>query len=141
MNLLLLITGLFVVNAALAATGLPRMLVEEGHVIGLNLHHPVVLLWVTAFVSDLVGNNPAVMLLVPLVKGATDPEILTGALALGTGFSSNLIVFGSLAGIIVVEQAGERGIRISFGEFARAGIPATVVCMALATGWIFYLML
>ena len=141
MNLLLLIAGLFVVNAALSATGLPQMLVAEGRAIGLDLHHPVILFWVAAVVSDVVGNNPAVMLLAPLVEGAAGPDALAAALALGTGFSSNLIVFGSLAGIIVVEQAGDRGIRISFGEFARAGLPVTIACMALGTAWVVYLTL
>jgi hypothetical protein len=37
---------------------------------------------------------------------------------LGAGFSSNFVVFGSLAGIIVVEAAGRQGIWISFEEFA-----------------------
>jgi Na+/H+ antiporter NhaD/arsenite permease-like protein len=58
------------------------------------------------------------------------------ALALGTGFSGNLIVFGSLAGIIVVEEAARRDVKISFGEFARAGVPVAVACIAVAAVWI-----
>ena len=62
--------------------------------------------------------------------------LLGAALALGTGFSSNLIVFGSLAGIIVVEQAAKQGVPIGFGEFARAGLPVALACLALAAVWI-----
>ena len=47
-----------------------------------------------------------------------------------------MIVFGSLAGIIVVEQARARGIAISFAEFARAGVPVALACMAMAAAWI-----
>ena len=47
-----------------------------------------------------------------------------------------MIVFGSLAGIIVVEQAKARGITISFAEFARAGMPVALACMAMAAAWI-----
>jgi Na+/H+ antiporter NhaD/arsenite permease-like protein len=135
-DLLLLLMGLFVVNAALAATGLPQRLLADLRAAGLDLGQPLWLLAVAAVLSNLVGNNPTVMLLVPFLEGGPDSDALGAALALGTGFSSNLVVFGSLAGIIVVEQAARQGVRISFGEFARAGVPAAVACLALAAAWI-----
>jgi Na+/H+ antiporter NhaD/arsenite permease-like protein len=76
---------------------------------------------------------------VPYLGTGGDADALGAALALGTGFSSNLIVFGSLAGIIVVEEAARRGVTISFGEFARAGIPVAWACMAVAAAWIAFL--
>jgi Na+/H+ antiporter NhaD/arsenite permease-like protein len=138
-NLLLLLMGLFVVNAALAATGLPQRLLADLRGAGLDLGQPLWLFAVAAVLSNIVGNNPTVMLLVPFVRSDASPEALGAALALGTGFSSNLVVFGSLAGIIVVEQAGRQGVRISFGEFARSGVPAALACIALAAGWIAFL--
>lgn len=135
-DLLLLIMGLFVVNAAMAATGLPQELLGGLRAMGLNLDDPLALYFAGGVLSNIVGNNPAVMLLVPYLTPGGDAEALGAALALGTGFSSNLIVFGSLAGIIVVEQAAACGVKISFGEFARAGVPVTLACMAMAAGWI-----
>jgi Na+/H+ antiporter NhaD/arsenite permease-like protein len=55
---------------------------------------------------------------------------------LGAGFSSNFVVFGSLAGIIVVEAAGKQGIRISFGELTRPGGWIALITMGLAAAWI-----
>lgn len=138
-NLILLVVGLFVVNAAFAATGVPKMLVTHLHGMGVDLHNPTVLLWVVAVVSDVIGNNPTVMLLLPLLDGVKHPETLGAVLSFGTSFSGNVVVFGSLAGIITVEQAAANGIRISFGEFARIGGPVTLACMAIATGWILLL--
>ncbi len=141
-NLLLLIMGLFVVNAALAATGLPQQLLSDMKSAGIDLSNPLALFLVGGTLSNIVGNNPAVMLLVPFLQPGThgaEANALGAALALGTGFSSNLIVFGSLAGIIVVEQAAACGIKISFGEFARAGVPVTLACVVLAIGWILLL--
>ncbi len=135
-NLLLLIMGLFVVNAALSATGLPRILLTDLRGLGIDLESPLSLFLVSGVLSNTVGNNPAVMLLVPFLNPGTHAHALGAALALGTGFSSNLIVFGSLAGIIVVEQAAACGTKISFGEFARAGVPVTLLTMALAVAWI-----
>ena len=135
-SLLLLIMGLFVVNAAMAATGLPQDLLNGLRGAGVNLDDPLALFLVSGALSNIVGNNPAVMLLVPFLTPGAEADALGAALALGTGFSSNLIVFGSLAGIIVVEQAAACRVRISFGEFARAGVPVTIACMALAALWI-----
>jgi Na+/H+ antiporter NhaD/arsenite permease-like protein len=138
-NLLLLIMGLFVVNAAMAATGLPQDLLNAMRATGLDLNDPLALYLVGGTLSNIVGNNPAVMLLIPFLTPGTQAEALGAALALGTGFSSNLIVFGSLAGIIVVEQAAASGVKISFREFARAGVPVTLACMIMAAGWIVFI--
>jgi len=135
-NLLLMLMGLFIVNAALAATGTPQQLVAGLRAEGLDVHAPVWLFIVTSILCNLVGNNPAVMLLVPYLDPAIDPNIIGSALALGTGFSCNHILFGSLAGIIVVEKARARGVKISFGEFARAGVPVALACMTLAIVWL-----
>jgi Na+/H+ antiporter NhaD/arsenite permease-like protein len=137
-DLILLLIGLFVVNAALAETGLPQRLLADMDAHGIELRNPLGLFAVSAALSNIVGNNPAVMLLVPYVAGA-EPVAAGAALALGTGFSSNLVVFGSLAGIIVVEAAARQGIRISFCEFSRAGGCVALATMALAAAWILVL--
>ena len=134
-NLILLLIGLFIVNAAIARTDLPQALLADLHAEGIDLRHPGWLLLVSAALSNVVGNNPAVMLLVPYIAGA-EPTAAGAALALGTGFSSNLVVFGSLAGIIVVEAAGRQGIKISFGEFSRAGGWVALLTMVVAAAWI-----
>lgn len=113
-NLLLLIMGLFVVNAAMAATGLPQQLLGELKHWGVELTSPLALFWTSAALSNIVGNNPAVMLLVPYLQPGASADALCAALALGTGFSSNMLIFGSLAGIVVVEQAKACGVTISF---------------------------
>jgi Na+/H+ antiporter NhaD/arsenite permease-like protein len=138
-GLLLLFMGLFIVNAAMAATGLPQQLLSHLRGAGLDLNQPIPLFLVGSVLSNIVGNNAAVMLLVPFLEPGANRDALGAALALGTGFSSSLVVFGSLAGIIVVEQAASRGVKISFAEFSRAGVPVAIACMALAAGWIWFL--
>lgn len=137
-DLLLLLFGLFVINAALAQTGIPAAAIRELAAAGLDLHEPRPLLLVSALLSNLVGNNPAVILMLPYV-GRAHPELAGAAMALGTGFASNLIIFSSLAGIIVVEVARRSGIEISFREFSRAGALVCVTCLALAMGWLYLL--
>jgi Na+/H+ antiporter NhaD/arsenite permease-like protein len=138
-NLLLLLAGLFVVNAALAQTGLPQHVIHVLQGAGVDFSNPSILFLVCSALSNTVGNNPAVMLLTPFLPHSTDHTAIGAALALGTGFSSNLIIFGSLAGIIVLEQAAERGVKITMAEFCRAGVPVTVLSGALALVWLTYL--
>lgn len=135
-NLLILIMSLFVVNAAMSKTGLPQALLADLKHFGLDLNEALPLLFSSAILSNIVGNNPAVMLLTPYLHIGANTDILGAALVLGTGFSSNLIVFGSLAGIIAVEQSARYGVTISFMEFAKAGIPVALLCLAMATLWI-----
>lgn len=135
-NLFLLLMGLFVVNAGMAATGLPQRLLADLRAAGFDLSQPMQLFAVASVLSNIVGNNPAVMLLVPFLGDGGDRDGLGAALALGTGFSSNLVVFGSLAGIIVVEQARAQGVEISFAAFAQAGVPTAVACLAMGAVWI-----
>ncbi|WP_273221297.1 hypothetical protein [Pseudomonas sp.] len=79
------------------------------------------------------------ILLSPYLHPYNNAQSLGAAIALGTGFSSNLIIFGSLAGIIVVEQAAGCGIKISFGSFAKSGVPVTLVTLLMAGLWIAFL--
>lgn len=139
-DLLLLIMGLFVVNQAVSATGLPQILLGDLRHAGIDINHPLSLFFSSAVLSNIVGNNPAVMLLAPYL----DPTLgnapqLGAALALGTGFSSNMIIFGSLAGIIVVEQAAANHVRISFSDFAKCGLPVALLTLTMAAFWIFFL--
>lgn len=137
-NLLLLIMGLFVVNAAFAGTGLPQQMLNDLRAHGVELNNPFILFLVTGVLSTIVGNNPSVMLLVPFLTPDGNADALGAALVLGSGFSSNLFVFGSLAGIIVVEQAAAYGVKITFSEFAKSGGIVAALCMLLATAWILF---
>ena len=138
-SLLLLIIGLYVVNAALVATGLPERMIAQLRMAGFDLHSPMHMLVAMSVLSNIVGSNPAVMLAAPFLKGAAHPEVLGAAIVLGAGFSSAAVIFGSLAGIIIVEEASRRGIKIGFMEFSIAGVPTALLCLLLAAGWIYYL--
>jgi len=79
-----------------------------------------------------VSNVPCVMLLLPFATKPVDGA----AMALASGLSSNLLIIGSLANIIVVDAAARRGIKISFAEFTRSGVPVTLVSLAIAALWL-----
>jgi Na+/H+ antiporter NhaD/arsenite permease-like protein len=57
-------------------------------------------------------------------------------LALANSFGGSLVVIGSVSNIIVIQQARELGITISFRAFARLGVPVTLTAIAILLGWI-----
>ena len=111
-QLLVLFTGLFVVNHALAASGMPQQLLQGLQAGGLDLTRPAPLFAGTVVLSNLVSNVPATMLLLP---AATHP--LSGPiLALASTLAGNLFIVGSIANLIVVDQAQRLGVAISWRE-------------------------
>ena len=132
--ILVLFMGLFVVTGAFQMTGYGEQAAQWLAHIGLNFHSLPTLALVTAILSNLINNSAAVMLLVKLTS-VTHPPIAY-VLALANSFGGSLIILGSVSNIIVVQQARELGIQISFRDFARLGIPVTLVALAGLLAWI-----
>ena len=101
---------------------------------GFRLSAPTTLVWTTAGLSNLINNSAAVMLLLKVVDHS---QPTTGyLLALANSFGGSLIITGSVSNIIVVQQAREMGIRISFRDFARLGVPVTLAALLGLQLWI-----
>ncbi len=131
-HLLVLFVGLFVVNFALADSGTLAAATQALARRGVEVARPGVLFPLTVVLSNLVSNVPAVMLLLPQAKGALAGPLL----ALASTFAGNLIIVGSVANIIVVDQAARLGVRIGWRQHARVGVPVTVATLAIAAAWL-----
>ena len=132
--ILVLFMGLFVVAGTFHSTGYGAQAVHALAQGGFNLNSPGTLVFTTAALSNLIGNSAAVMLLLKIVN-LTVP-LTAYILALTNSFGGNLILIGSVASIIVVQQASQQGVKISFWDFARLGIPVTLVALIGLYGWI-----
>jgi Na+/H+ antiporter NhaD/arsenite permease-like protein len=130
-ELLILFIGLFVVNHALARTGVSADAVRALAGAGLPLAEPGPLFGATFVLSNVVSNVPAVMLLLP---AATEP--FSGPmLALVSTLAGNLLIVGSIANIIVVDAARRRGVAIDWRRHARTGVPVTLATLAITAFW------
>jgi Na+/H+ antiporter NhaD/arsenite permease-like protein len=132
--ILVLFMGLFVVTGAFQATGYGDQAVQWLAHTGFNLDVPQNLALATAALSNLINNSAAVMLLLKVIN-LTHPA-MAYILALANSFGGSLIILGSVSNIIVVQQARELGIKISFGDFARLGIPVTLAALAGLLVWV-----
>ncbi|MFN3493581.1 MAG: anion transporter [Hydrogenophaga sp.] len=131
--LLILFMGLFVVNHALESTGLAARAVAWLGTQGVHLADPGPLLVVSAVLSNLVSNVPAVMLLLPHLGAGG--ESAGAMLALASTFAGNLLLVGSIANLIVADLARRQGITIDWKRHALTGIPVTLASLAVVWGW------
>ncbi|MDD4857077.1 MAG: anion transporter [Candidatus Krumholzibacteria bacterium] len=131
-QLLLLFMSLFIVNHALSASGSMEAFTGRLASRGIHLERPAWLFGVSVILSNLVSNVPAVMLLLPSASHPLAGPIL----ALSSTLAGNLFIVGSIANIIVVDQAGRLGVAISWREHAKIGVPVTVITLAIAAGWL-----
>jgi Na+/H+ antiporter NhaD/arsenite permease-like protein len=134
-QLLVLFAGLFIVNHALAASGVLGQVFGAIQGAGVELASPGWLFAVTVVLSNLVSNVPAVMLLLP----AATHELAGPVLALASTLAGNLFIVGSIANIIVVDQAQRMDVKITWAQHARVGVPVTLLTLAIAAGWLWWL--
>jgi Na+/H+ antiporter NhaD/arsenite permease-like protein len=135
-HLLLLFVCLFGVTAAFAKTGLAadglQWLAENG----LLPDRLAVMSPLALAASNTIGNVPAVILILRLLPDLPDGAL--AGLALLSTFAGNLLLTGSLCNIIVAERAAAAGARLSFADFARSGIPMTLVSIAVTVAWLWF---
>lgn len=98
------------------------------HSSGIGLTKIPSLMAVSILMSQLISNVPLVALCLPsLTGGGASPKLLM-ALAAGSTIAGNFLIFGAASNVIIVQNAETRGDDgISFTDFARVGIPLTIV--------------
>jgi Na+/H+ antiporter NhaD/arsenite permease-like protein len=106
------------------------------HIGGLGLDRMPVLGIATAVLSNLVSNVPAVLALKPFLAHQAEPQRSWLVVAMASTFAGNLTVLGSVANLIVVQQAAAYGVTIGFWQHLRIGAPLTLLTIALGLWWL-----
>lgn len=130
-DVLVLFMGLFVVNHAFESTGLAAQAVAWLGAQGVHLTDPGPLFVAGVGLSNLLSNVPAVMLLLPHLKGMEAGVTL----ALVSTLAGNLLLVGSIANLIVVDLAQRSGVIIDWRAHARVGVPVTLMTLAIVWLW------
>ena len=133
-SLLLMFSGLFIIVAgAQRALLTPDVVTAVGR---LHLDQVPILSAVTAALSNLVSNVPAVLMMKPFVAPLANHDNAWLTIAMASTLAGNFTVLGSIANLIVVQQAASRGVTISFWDYFRVGAPLTVITLAIGTVWL-----
>lgn len=133
-SLLIFFSGLFIITGAIESSGLSTRL--------FTLAEPLArqgisaLAGVAVVLSNLVSNVPAVMLFRPVIPNFPDPQLSWLTLAMATTLAGNLTLLGSVANLIVAESASDRGVKLTFTEYLKAGVPITLLTLLAGVGWL-----
>ena len=134
--------GLFVMVGALEETGAIKEIADGiGTLTDGNRTAEVLgIAWVSVLGSGLVDNIPFTATMIPVVEqlqtGNSGDDAYWWALAIGACFGGNATLIAAAANVAAAGMAARAGRPIGFVTFLKAGLPATLLSMTLATGYI-----
>jgi Na+/H+ antiporter NhaD/arsenite permease-like protein len=132
--LLVMFVGLFVVVAGLEKVAItPDVAAAIGRQ---HLGNPEILAGVTALLSNIVSNVPAVLLLKSFVPNLQDPQRAWLVVAMASTLAGNFTLVGSVANLIVAQRAKARGVEFNFLAYSMLGAPLTVLTIAFGLLWL-----
>ena len=131
-SLLLMFAGLFMVAGALRELLTPALVAR---VVRVHLEQVAILSAVTAVLSNLVSNVPAVLMIQPFVVSLPNQTTAWLTIAIASTLAGNFTILGSIANLIVVQKAAASGVEISFWGYFRVGAPLTVITLVIGTLW------
>jgi Na+/H+ antiporter NhaD/arsenite permease-like protein len=130
---LVFFASMFIVMASVWNSGFFQELIHKST---WNIGSLSVIMIVSVTVSQFISNVPLVAFYLPLLLGAGAGERAMVALAAGSTIAGNLLILGAASNVIIIQNAEQRtGDSLSFAQFARVGIPLTVVQVAVY--WMF----
>jgi Na+/H+ antiporter NhaD/arsenite permease-like protein len=93
------------------------------------------ILALSVVISQFISNVPFVALFQPMIMQAGGTTSHLMALAAGSTIAGNLTILGAASNVIIIQNAEKQGETISFLEFAKVGVPLTL--LQIAVFWIF----
>ncbi len=127
--LLLMFAGLFVVVASVEHNVLTPEVIAN--VERLHLENTAMLSAITAVLSNLVNNVPAVLALKPFVAPLADSQRAWLVIAMASTLAGNFTLLGSVANLIVAQRAAAEGIEVNFWSYFRIGAPLTIATIVI----------
>ncbi len=105
---------------------------------GTLLFASLLVAWVAAMLSAVMDNIPFVAVSIPIIGALIaqlpgESVVLWWALALGACLGGNATPVGASANVTTLGLAERQGVRISFGEFMRTGVPVTVLTLVISS--------
>jgi Na+/H+ antiporter NhaD/arsenite permease-like protein len=132
--LLVMFVGLFVVIGGLEKAVITADV--SAAIARQRLDNPTILASVTAVLSNLVSNVPAVLLLKSFVPNLQDPQRAWLVVAMAATLAGNFTLVGSVANLIVAQRAKARGVELNFWAYFKVGAPLTVLTIAFGLLWL-----
>jgi Na+/H+ antiporter NhaD/arsenite permease-like protein len=139
-HLLVFFAALFVVVEGLNHTGLPDQIFGGLHgMFGASAaSQSWNFAWFSVLGSNLFSNVPFVLVAGKWIGNFLEPDLMWKVMSMATTFAGNLTILGSVANIIVVESA-RKHVKVGFWDYARFGIPVTLLTTVAGTAILLWL--
>jgi Na+/H+ antiporter NhaD/arsenite permease-like protein len=132
---LIFFASMFVLMESVWQSGFLQLLMDEAQ---MDLKSVPVILATSVILSQVISNVPFVALYLPVIGQAGATSLELAALAAGSTIAGNLFILGAASNVIIIQNAEREGETLTFGEFARVGVPLTMANVAVY--WIFLAM-
>ena len=136
-NTLIFFASMFVLMESVWNTGFFQSIINS---LNINLLSIPIILVISVLLSQLISNVPLVALYLPMLShlGATTKEMIV--LAAGSTIAGNLLILGAASNVIIIHNAEKKsGETITFSEFAKIGIPMTIINILVY--WLFFVLI
>lgn len=132
---LLFFAAMFILMESVWESGFFQKSIGE---LNMNITSIIMILMVSVTVSQLISNVPLVALYLPMLlhAGASTREMVD--LAAGSTIAGNLFILGAASNIIIQNAEMKSGETLTFLEFARVGVPLTLINIIVY--WIFLIL-
>jgi Na+/H+ antiporter NhaD/arsenite permease-like protein len=137
--------ALFITVGALQEVGLISFIATGiGNLVGDSLTAAVlVLVWSAALLSGVIDNIPFAATMLPVVAYLTrtvpgaESGVLWFGLSVGAAMGGNSTLIGASPNLVTAGISERAGYRITYLDFLKVGLPATIVTVIVGTLWLF----
>ncbi len=137
--------ALFIGVGALQEVGLISLIAQGiGNLVGDNLTAAIlVLVFSATILSGVIDNIPFAATMLPVVAYLTrtipgaENNVLWYALSIGAAMGGNSTLIGASPNLVTAGISERAGYRITYLEFLKVGLPATILTVAAGTVWLF----
>jgi Na+/H+ antiporter NhaD/arsenite permease-like protein len=141
---LMFFIALFMVIGAIQEVGLISLIAAGiKQVVGENLTFALlVVVWAGALLSGVIANIPFTAAMLPIMGYLTrtipgvSSKVLFYGLSVGSAMGGNSTLIGASANMVAAGITERAGYPISYMDFLKAGLPATMITVAMATIWL-----
>ena len=107
-----------------------------GAVRRLQLDRVPVLSAITAILSNIVSNVPAVLVLKPFIAQLQSQQQAWLTVTMASTLAGNFTLVGSVTNLIVVQRARAQNVEIGFWEYFKVAAPLTVLTIGIGALWL-----
>ncbi len=141
---LMFFIALFMSVGALQEVGLISIIATGiGNLVGQNLTAAMlVVVWSAALLSGVIDNIPFAATMLPVIAYLTrtipgaENDVLWYALSIGAAMGGNSTLIGASPNLVTAGIAERAGFRITYLQFLKVGLPATLLTVAVGTVWL-----